>query len=120
VINATVIRAVLVATAVIAAGIDWHGVAAVAAAAIVVAGIDRHSVAAIVAVGVNRGYVAVAHRLAARERNCEPRDGHAEENPIVKHGRLLASEIATVHMRPGHPPINLSGAGRHEQLWSSG
>jgi hypothetical protein len=85
VIDAVGISAVI-ADAVVAAGIDWHGVAAIVAAAIVVAGIDWHNVAAIVAAGVNGGDVAVAHRLATRERNGEPSDSRAKENPIANHG----------------------------------
>ncbi len=83
--NAAAIRDSPVAAAAAATGIDWHEVAAVAAAARVFAGVDRHGVSAIVAVGVNRGDIAVADRLAARERNGEPRNCHAGENPIAKH-----------------------------------
>jgi hypothetical protein len=86
VIDAVGISAAVIADAVVAAGIDWDGVAAIVAAAIVVAGIDWHNVAAIVAAGVNGGDVAVAHRLATRERNGEPRDSSAKENPIANHG----------------------------------
>jgi hypothetical protein len=69
--------------------------AVIVAAAIVVAGIDRHGVAAIVAAGVNGGDVAVAHRLA------NPR----EKRPVPPRttARPLASVIATGRHAAGPP-----------------
>jgi hypothetical protein len=87
--DAVVISAVLIAVPPV--------IPAVIAAVVIAAAVDRHGVGAIVAVGVKRGDVTVAHRLAARERYGEPRDGRAQENSIANHSQLsLASVIAIV------------------------